>query len=131
MIPPKSVEEVAAKVGEYAADAFYFVQDGLVTTARKLHGPRQKNQRRHLTGQQLAIGLRDIAVDQWGMLARTVLERWGIHSTMDFGRIVYAMIDARLMGKAPEDSLEDFRNVYDFRTAFDKSYRIETQPVNA
>jgi uncharacterized repeat protein (TIGR04138 family) len=129
--PPKSIEQIAADVGDYSVDAFYFVQDGLATTARKLMGPRRRGQNRHLTGQQLALGLRDIAVEQWGLLARTVLERWEIHSTMDFGRIVYAMIDARLMGRSATDSIEDFRNVYDFRKAFDQPRNASSRLVKA
>jgi hypothetical protein len=28
------------------------------------------------------------------------------------------------MQRTPDDSIEDFRNVYEFRTAFDSGYRI-------
>jgi uncharacterized repeat protein (TIGR04138 family) len=128
VVPARSVEEVAAELENFALDAFFFVQQGVNATARKLHGPRTKKKPRHITGQELAEGLREIAVGQWGMLARTVLERWGITTTLDFGRIVYALIDAGLMSRTDEDSLDDFRNVYDFRSAFEKSYQI--QPVN-
>jgi len=130
-VAPKTLEQVADEVGTYALDAYHFVQDGLLYTGDKLHGPRHLRQKRHVTGQQLAEALRDIAVKQWGMLARTVLERWGIVSTMDFGRIVYALINAGLLSKDNEDSIEDFRNVYDFRSAFDKTFRIELQTVKA
>jgi uncharacterized repeat protein (TIGR04138 family) len=58
-------------------------------------------------------------------LARTVLVRWNVTSTYDFGRIVFAMVDSGLMQKTDDDSIEDFRNVYDFKTAFDAAYRIE------
>ena len=70
-------------------------------------------------------GLREFALSQWGLLARTVLRRWGISSTLDFGRIVFSLIEAGQMQKTPDDSVEDFRNVYDFRTAFESGYRIQ------
>lgn len=129
--PGMSLEEVAESVGLYAVDAYYFVQQGLAQTAQAVHGDRAADGCRHVTGQQLAEGLRDLAIANWGMLARTVLARWGIYSTLDFGRIVYAMIDAGIMARTEEDSLEDFRNVYDFRTAFDRSYRITADMVTA
>ena len=69
-------------------------------------------------------GLRELALIQWGRLARTVLRRWSITSTVDFGRIVFAMVDAGLMQKTEDDSLEDFRNVYDFRVALENEYQI-------
>ena len=43
---------------------------------------------------------------------------------MDFGRIVFALIEAGQMQKTDEDTIEDFRNVYDFKTAFETDYRI-------
>ena len=73
---------------------------------------------RHVSGQQLCLGLRDFAIKQYGLLALTVLGRWGLRRTDDFGRIVFAMIEAGLMKKTDEDTLEDFRGVYDFGEAF-------------
>jgi uncharacterized repeat protein (TIGR04138 family) len=123
--PPKSVEDAAEACGLYAVEAFYFVQKGLAITAARLHADRPDAQSRHITGQELAQGLRDVALQRWGMLARTVLSQWGVNNTLDFGRIVYAMIDAGIMGRSDEDDLSDFKNVYDFRTAFsEQGYRI-------
>lgn len=73
---------------------------------------------RHVTGKQLCLALRDLALQRWGMLARTVLESWGVRSTRDFGRIVFAFIEHGLMQKQPSDCLEDFDRVYDFDDAF-------------
>jgi len=77
---------------------------------------------RHITGLQLCWGLRDLALQRWGMLARTVLESWNIKSTGDFGRLVFGFIDLEMMRKQPDDRLEDFDAVYDFKDAFDMSF---------
>lgn len=123
--PSKTVEDAAEACGLYAVEAFYFVQKGLAITAAKLHADRPDSHSRHISGQELAEGLRDVALQRWGMLARTVLSQWGINNTLDFGRIVYAMIDAGIMGRSDDDELSDFKNVYDFRTAFsEQRYRI-------
>jgi uncharacterized repeat protein (TIGR04138 family) len=125
-VPAKSLEQVACEVDAYALPAYEFIREVLEHTGTKLHGPRKTTRRhRHITGQDLCEGLREVAIERWGMLARTVLERWGIYSTMDVGQIVYALIDAGLMSKSPGDSIDDFRNVYDFRNAFERSFRIE------
>src|SRR5689334_20631101 len=92
--PPKekSVEEVAEEIGLYPVDAFEFVQRGLHYTVKKIHGEmRDPEKSRHVSGQDLCEGLREFALTEWGMLARTVLRRWNINSTMDFGRIVFAL----------------------------------------
>lgn len=86
---------------------------------------------RHVSGQELSWGLRDYALDRWGLMARTALRRWGIKETADFGRIVFAMVDNGYMQKQPHDSLDDFRNVFDFEEAFDASYHVPTDNISA
>ena len=102
----------------FPQEAFQFVREGLAHTVQTFHGDGVSTTERHVSGPQLCIGLRDYAIQTYGMLARTVLSRWGIKSTVDFGRIVFAMIEAGLMRKSEEDTIEDFQNVYDFEEAF-------------
>lgn len=83
---------------------------------------------RHITGRQLSEGLREYAWLKWGLMARTVLSRWNITSTMDFGKIVYALIDAQILSKNDSDRIDDFRAVYDFRT-LDACYVLPPQPA--
>jgi uncharacterized repeat protein (TIGR04138 family) len=90
---------------------------GLEAAARRLN--------LHVDGHDLCWGLRDLAIDQWGLLAPVVLRHWGIRSTKDFGRMVFALVDHGVLQKQPEDDISDFDNVYDFETAFVKSYKID------
>jgi len=80
-----------------------------------------------VTGQQLCLALRDLAKERWGLLAQTVLARWNIHSTLDFGNMVFLQIQSGHMGSTPEDSLEDFRDVYDFSEAFGTDQQIGSE----
>jgi uncharacterized repeat protein (TIGR04138 family) len=117
---------VREKAGPYPPEAYLFVREGLAHTVELIHGEHagaegeatQPTQAQHVNGQQLCMGLRDFAIRRYGQLARTVLGRWGIRRTDDFGKIVFAMIDLGLMRKSDEDSLDDFREVYDFDEAF-------------
>jgi uncharacterized repeat protein (TIGR04138 family) len=120
----KQLHAVVQKVGIYPLDAYLFVQQGLQTAVERIHARTATDESHHVTGEQLCHGLREVATERWGFLARTVLHTWGIRRTLDFGRIVYAMIDAGLFSKTDEDSIEDFRDVYDFATAFETEYRI-------
>lgn len=79
---------------------------------------------RHVSGRELCWGLRDFALARWGLLARVVLESWNIRATADFGRIVFGFIDLELMQKQPDDSIQDFDDVFDFEQAFDEAYRL-------
>lgn len=107
------------RAGPYRDEAFEFVRQGLSHTAGKIHGDLDSVTSRHVSGQQLCLGLRELAVERYGRLARTVLTRWGVTTTEDFGRIVFAMIEAGLLRKSDQDCLDDFSGVYEFDEAFD------------
>jgi len=117
--PEKSMEQVIREDGRYPPEAYAFLREGLNRAVEAVYGKRPLPGQGHITGQQLCLALRDLAIENWGMLAPTVLKRWNIHATVDFGNMVYLLVNNSLMGKTPEDSIEDFRGVYDFATAFD------------
>jgi uncharacterized repeat protein (TIGR04138 family) len=106
--------------GPYPFEAFTFVREGLSFTAQRLHrnNPNLSDCDRHISGQQLCLGLRDFAIQQYGLMAPVVLRHWHVRRTEDFGRIVFAMIAEGLMSKTNDDCMEDFRMVYDFDEAF-------------
>ena len=79
---------------------------------------------RHLTGQELCEAIRQYALDQYGYLAKTVLNSWGIHETGNFGDIVYNLIEIGQMRKTENDAREDFNDVYDFDKAFVEGFEI-------
>ena len=71
----------------------------------------------HVTGRMLCEAVRKLALRQYGLLAATVLNHWGVRSTSDIGDIVYNLIAAGDLEKTPSDSRSDFDNVFDFDTA--------------
>lgn len=81
----------------------------------------------HVTGKQLCLGLKDYAMHQYGMLARTVLTHWNVRRTEDFGRIVFAMVDSGELRTSEGDSLEDFRSVFNFEDVFADLRRERTE----
>jgi len=100
----------------YSDTAYVFILSALHYAIEGLDEPR------HITGRELAEGCRDLAIDRWGLMARSVLEYWGIRSTRDLGAIVFALVECGVLVKQDNDSLDDFDSVYDFRTAFDRDY---------
>jgi uncharacterized repeat protein (TIGR04138 family) len=127
----KTLEQVAEECGRYPIDAFEFVRHGLNFTVQKVHGDT-KNKAEiecHVTGRQLSEGLRDYAIMRYGVMASTVLQHWGIRRTSDFGRIVYVMVESRLMQKTEEDDVRDFEGVFDFEEAFEPPVRPTIKPM--
>jgi uncharacterized repeat protein (TIGR04138 family) len=82
---------------------------------------------RHLTGQQLCEAIRLYALEQYGYMAKTVLNSWGVTKTGDFGEIVFNLIGIGQMRKTPDDRREDFDNVFDFDTDLQERFKI-SQP---
>ena len=90
---------------------------------------QQLTERRHLTGRELAVGCRDLALQRYGVLARTVLDHWGVRDSADIGEIVFALVDVGLLASQPSDSKEDFVGVFDFQQAFDRDYPWNAVPA--
>ena len=106
------VEDVCAQDKRYKSDAYEFLMQALHFTQTKLK--REK----HVTGRELLEGIREFTIEQYGPMAKTVLGHWGINKTEDFGNIVFNMVDKKLLSKTQEDSIDDFKEVYDFQAAF-------------
>ena len=109
----ETLEEIVQRDRRYNLNAYNFVLEALNFTVTRLKEPR------HVTGIELLAGIKEYTKDQFGPMARTVLEHWGINNTEDFGHIVFNLVEAKILSKTVEDSLEDFKNGYDFKHAFD------------
>lgn len=114
---------ICGRSDRYPPAAFEFVRQGLGYAVGDVHGQAEgvdpHDESRHVSGQQLCNGLRNYAIKRYGRLARMVLESWNVRTTEDFGRIVFAMVDAGLLRKTEDDSIEDFQDVFEFNEAFD------------
>ena len=106
------LDEIIKKDSRYKQEAYRFVMAALNYTVSKL------GRTRHISGEKLLGGIKEYAREQFGPMARTVLEHWGVTSTEDFGHIVFNMVDAGILGKTDSDSIDDFKNGYDFKEVF-------------
>ncbi len=117
--PEKSMDEVIRADGRYPPEAYSFLHEGLSKAVREAYvDDASKPGRHHVTGQQMCEAIRDLAAQRWGMLAPTVLAGWNIHATVDFGHMVYLLIERGFMHKTEEDSVDDFADVFDLSEAF-------------
>lgn len=107
----------------YRKGAYYFLRQALDFSLKRLHQRGELDKSNHLSGPQLLDGIRLYAIEQYGPMARSVLEHWGVKACEDFGNIVFNLVDCKVLGKTDQDSLEDFSGGYSFQTAFDKPFR--------
>lgn len=80
------------------------------------------SERRHISGAELARACRDLALERFGVMARPVLEHWGLRSSADIGDVVFTLVDLDLLLSQPNDSREEFVGVFDFDEAFERDY---------
>ncbi len=128
----KAIRELMQQDQRYQLDAYQFVREALAYAQKVMKLPATKDegadtkQDHHLTGQQLCQAIREFALEQFGFMAKTVLNSWGIHSTSDFGEIVYNLIRVREMRKSKTDHREDFDDQFDFEVAFEPRFELST-----
>jgi uncharacterized repeat protein (TIGR04138 family) len=113
------ISELLVRDDRYSREAYRFVQEGLEFTVQR------RGRRGHVSGKELLEGIRDLARDRFGLMARTVLKQWGVTQTGDIGEIVFNLVDAQVMSKQDSDTRDDFANVYDFEEVFDHGTEIE------
>jgi uncharacterized repeat protein (TIGR04138 family) len=136
--PAHPIAKLLAKDRRYKFDAYVFVFEAL-NYAQKVLGyggdespedeglgvkSSDKRAERHLTGQQLCEAIRQFALEQYGYMAKCVLNSWGVHNTGDFGNIVFNLIDIKQMKKTRQDRREDFDNVFDFDEGLVQDFKI-------
>lgn len=115
------VKKICAKDTRYDIEAYIFMREALEYTIKKLNKP-EKGSDRHVSGQELAEGIRQYALEQFGPISLKVLNSWGIETSEDFGEIVFNLVNAGELGKTDEDKRDDFKNVYDFYEVFKKPF---------
>jgi len=114
-------EDILNKIVEhdprYHRDAYTFLKEALEFT-QKVVSRANKNQVRHINGQELLEGIKEYALASFGPMTPTVFAEWGIQSCEDFGNMVFLMVENNLLRKQDQDRPEDFKNAYSFDEAF-------------
>lgn len=121
-----SMDQAVAKLREqdstYAPAAYHFIRRALDHSLRKLN--REDSERpAHVSGKELLEGFRDLALAEFGPLAKTVLEDWGITKCSEVGEIVFQLVSLGVLGKNESDKIDDFKELWSFAEAFDTPFQ--------
>ena len=117
----------------YPYEAYQFVYQALEHTQKLMNRPLHAEPgatvgpEHHASGRELLEGVRDLALREFGLMARTVFRMWNIRGTADFGNIVFNLIDCNLMFKSAGDNRADFDDVFDLDEALVHNYKIELE----
>ena len=108
------MDQIRLREPRFTEHAYLFVLSALEYCQTRL------TERRHIAGSELARACRDLALERYGVLARLVLEHWGVRQTSDIGDMVFTLVDLGLLISQPTDTREEFADVYDFDQAFER-----------
>jgi uncharacterized repeat protein (TIGR04138 family) len=122
--------QVIRRDPRYAYEGYEFVLEALSHTQAMFerHQPDAEESagpEHHVTGRELLLGVRDLALREFGLMARTVLHLWGVNRTEDVGEMIFNLIEAGRLSKTDSDSKDDFRGVYDLDRALTEGYAIK------
>lgn len=112
-----TLDTICEQDTRYRRDAYEFVMEALTFTQKKFRRPK------HVTGEELLEGIKELLMNKFGPLTLTVLNHWGIKDTEDFGNIVFNLVNNKVLSKTEEDTIESFKGGYDFKETFGTGYR--------
>ncbi|NBR04484.1 MAG: hypothetical protein EBT92_01795 [Planctomycetes bacterium] len=129
------IHEIIKKDPRFPYEAYEFLFQALAYTQKmlgKIKPPEgaEPAKEHHVSGKQLIEGIRKFALDEFGLMARCVFNLWGIKKTGDFGSMVFNLVEIGLMSKTDNDSINDFKDVFDIETGLMHDYVIAFKPEN-
>lgn len=111
------VDDICENDMRYPQGAYAFVMESLSYTQKKYKASK------HVSGEEILEGIKELLMKKFGPMTMTVLKYWGIKSTVDFGNIIFNLVDNEILSKTKEDDIEKFQDGYDFDDVFLKGYR--------
>jgi uncharacterized repeat protein (TIGR04138 family) len=126
----EALERVLVADARYHADAYIFLRDALEATLKRRKKAR-KDASGHVAATELLDGFRLHALQEFGPMAITVFDYWGVRSTEDIGNMVFNLVHVGIFGKTDEDTPESFREGYDFLEAFVLPFRPAPEKLSA
>jgi len=128
-VDPK-IWDIVRQDARYAYEAYEFVCEAVTYTQERLGrapgGDEDPEEDHHVSGAELARGVCELAVREFGMMAPVVFKVWGVKSTDDIGDLVFNLIRAEKLSKSDRDDPEDFRGLFDLGDALTKGFELTT-----
>lgn len=112
------------KDGRYAPEAFRFLFEALPHAVRLAGKEKAEGTSKHVTGQEVLEGMRVHAEQLFGPLAGAVWRSWGVRETLDWGRVVFLLVDHGLLNRQESDRVEDFGAGFDYDEVFVRRYKV-------
>lgn len=122
----QSVGSIVKRDKRFGPHAYFFLKEALDFTLKRI-AESSAGQHRHVTGPELLIGFRDLALDQFGPMAATLMTEWGVRKCSDVGDMVFNLIEEQIFGRQESDCKEDFIGTFDLEDALRQPFLPKTR----
>ena len=119
------IGDIVSRHEDYAPDAYDFLRQALDHSAQRF---KQDRKTAHLSAEELYMGVCSLALEEYGPMAKSVLEYWGILSSVDVGEIVFRLIEVGVFGKQEGDTINQFYHLPALSTILDAPYATPAAP---
>ena len=121
----QGVRLICEEDDRYPPEAYTFMRKAVdYTSKKKIREKHDKDA--HISTNELVDGIKSFALTEYGPMTRFVLSKLGIHSTEDFGNIIFNLIEFKIFGSNENDDQDDFKDAYSFDDAFDKPFYVDS-----
>ncbi len=127
----EALRKLALSDGRYSPEAFRFLYESLEHALRLSGREHAEGTDRHVSGREVLVGMRACATQQFGPLAAHVWRSWGVRESLDWGRIVFLLVDNGMLKRQEGDTIEDFSENFDFDQVFEHSYRPQLPKLDS
>lgn len=121
-----AVQGVILHDSRYDIGAYYFLKDALDFTVKQVMD-NNDGEHRHVSASELIHGFRDLALEEFGPMASTMMSEWGIKTNNDIGVMVFLLIKEGAFGKQDSDTEEDFTNIFNLLETLDAPFLPQQQ----
>ena len=124
----QAITKLREQNSRFAPAAYHFIRRALDHSLRKLKR-EDADRPAHVSGKELLEGFRELALAEFGPLAKTVLEDWGITKCSEVGEVVFQLVSLGVLGKNEDDKIDDFEELWSFHEAFDSPFQPQAASV--
>ena len=125
-----AVKKIRLTETRFSLPAYEFVRRSLDHALQRLGRADQKKPA-HVRGEELLESFRALALQEFGPMAKTVLNDWGISTCTEVGEVVFRLVQHGILGKSETDKIDDFQEIYTFREAFECPFLPKAIPTKS
>lgn len=127
----EALRKLALSDGRYSPEAFRFLYESLEYALRLAGREHAEGTDRHVSGREVLAGMKACALQQFGPLSAHVWRSWGVRESLDWGRIVFLLVEHGMLKRQDGDKLEDFSENFDFDATFEQAYRPQVPKLES